>query len=454
MRNKTFHIHQGDTRRQIVIVGAGFGGLEAARALKYAPVHVTVIDQTNHHVFQPLLYQVATAELSPADISAPIRSVLRHQRNAEVLMGEVTGIDLVRRVVEVGSNSVPYDELVLAAGAGLSYFGHDEWARHAPGLKTTSDATAIRQRILLAFEAAEMARDPHIQRALMTFVVVGGGPTGVELAGAIAELARKALRADFRHIDPASAQVVLVEAQERILPTFSPRLARHAARMLAQLGVTVRTLASVEQVDAHGVVIGGEQLAAQTVIWAAGVHASPAGDWLGAATDRAGRVLVNGDLSVPNHPEIFVIGDTASAQQDGHPLPGVAAVAKQEGSYVARVIAARATDSPLPQPFRYHDRGSLATIGRAYAVGAFGRVEMSGLPAWCVWAGVHLTYLIGFRNRTVVLFQWLWLYLTFQRGARLLIPALSADSTATPLVNIPTPTIGVEALREPSRRSA
>jgi len=288
----------------------------------------------------------------------------------------------------------------------------------------------------------------------MTFVVVGGGPTGVELAGAIAELARKALRADFRHIDPASAQVVLVEAQERILPAFSPRLAQSAERMLAQLGVTVRTSAPVEHVDARGVVIDGGQLAAQTVIWAAGVQASPAGTWLGAATDRAGRVLVNSDLSVPKHPEIFVIGDTASAQQGGHRLPGVAAVAKQEGSYVAQVIEARATGSPPPQPFHYHDRGSLATIGRAYAVGAFGRVEMSGLPAWFVWAGVHLTYLIGFRNRAVVLFQWLWLYLTFQRGARLLIPAVSADSTTTPLVKVPAPTTGVEAVREPGRRSA
>jgi NADH dehydrogenase len=454
MRNETLHLHQGGAYRRIVIVGAGFGGLEAARALKHARVEVTVIDQTNHHVFQPLLYQVATAELSPADISAPIRSVLRHQRNAEVLMGEVTGIDLAQRVVEVGRHTIPYDELVLATGAGQSYFGHDEWARYAPGLKTTSDATAIRQRILLAFEAAEMERDPRAQRALMTFVVVGGGPTGVELAGAIAELARKALRADFRHIDPASAQVVLVEAQERILPGFSPRLAQSAERMLVQLGVTVRTSAPVEHVDAHGVVIGGGQLAAQTVIWAAGVQASPAGAWLGAATDRAGRVLVKSDLSVPKHPEIFVIGDTASAQQGSHPLPGVAAVAKQEGSYVARVIEARAAGSPPPQPFHYHDRGSLATVGRAYAVGAFGRVEMSGLPAWCVWAGVHLSYLIGFRNRAVVLFQWLWLYLTFQRGARLLIPTESAASTRAPLAKVPAPTTGVEALREPGRRSA
>ena len=443
-----------DMRPRLVIVGAGFGGLEAARALHDAPVRLTVIDQTNHHVFQPLLYQVATAELSPADISAPIRGVLRHQRNAEVLLGTVTGIDVARRVVEIGRHEVPYDLLVLATGAGQSYFGHEEWARYAPGLKTTGDATAIRQRILLAFEAAEMERDPEAQRALMTFVVVGGGPTGVELAGAIAELARKALRANFRHIDPASAQIILVEALDRILPSFAPRLAQRAAHMLGRLGVTVRTSAPVERVDAGGVVIGGERLAARTVIWAAGVHASPAGAWLGAATDRAGRVLVGSDLSVPDRPEIFVVGDTARAQQDGHPLPGVAAVAKQEGRYVARVIAARATGSPPPRPFRYHDRGSLATIGRTYAVGTLGHVELSGLPAWLAWAGVHLAYLIGFRNRVLVLFQWLWLYLTFQRGARLLISAAPTEPTLASLVSAAVPVASITARREPIRESA
>lgn len=454
MHNRKVFDHQNSTRPRIVIVGAGFGGLEAARALRHAPVQVTVIDQTNHHVFQPLLYQVATAELSPADISAPIRSVLRHQRNAEVLLGTVTGIDVARRVVQVGRHETPYDTLVVATGAGQSYFGHQEWARYAPGLKTIDDATAIRQGILLAFEAAEMERDPDAQRALMTFVVVGGGPTGVELAGAIAELARNALRADFRHIDPASAQVVLVEALDRILPTFSPRLAQRAARMLARLGVTVRTLAPVEQVDDDGVVIAGHRLPARTVIWAAGVHASSAGAWLGATTDRAGRVVVGSDLSVPDHPETFVIGDTASAQQDGKPLPGVAAVAKQQGRYVARVIAARATGSPRPRPFRYHDRGSLATIGRTYAVGAFGGIELSGLPAWLVWAGVHLSYLIGFRNRALVLFQWWWLYLTFQRGARLLLSAVPADLLTPPLIGASVSNSRLEAVPESNRRSA
>lgn len=441
MRSQHVEDRQGDTRPRVIIVGAGFGGLEAARALKDAPVRVTLIDQTSHHVFQPLLYQVATAELSPADISAPIRSVLRRQRNVEVLLGKVTGVDLARRVVEIGSHETPYDTLVLATGAGQSYFGHEEWARYAPGLKTTGDATAIRQRILLAFELAEMERDPEAQRALMTFVIVGGGPTGAELAGAIAELARKALRADFRHIDPASAQVVLVEAQERILPTFSPRLARRAQHELDRLGVKVCLRAPVERVDAGGVVIDGERLAARTVIWAAGVRASPAGDWLGAVTDRAGRVQTASDLSIPDHPDIFVIGDTAHVQQDGRPLPGVAAVAKQEGRYVARVIAARAIRSRQPRPFRFHDRGSLATIGRAYAVGAFGHIEMSGPLAWLVWAGVHLAYLIGFRNRALVLFQWCWLYLTFQRGARLLVAPESADLTPS----LPTDTYAAVA---------
>lgn len=423
----------GGAYPHVVIVGGGFGGLEAVRRLKHEPVQVTVIDRTNHHVFQPLLYQVATAALSPADISAPIRAVLRHQSNAEVLMGEVTGIDINRHIVFIGRHAVPYDILVLATGAGQSYFGHEDWARFAPGLKTTADATAIRRHILLAFEQAEMEHYPRRRSTLMTFVVVGGGPTGVELAGAIAELARKALRADFRHIDSAYARVVLVEAQERILPTFSARLAGRAEQMLGRLGVTVRTSAPVERVDADGVVLGGgERLAAETVIWAAGVHASPVGQWLGpsAATDRAGRVLVASDLTVPRHPEIFVIGDTASVQQDGRPLPSVAPVAKQEGRYTARVIAARARGSQSPAAFRYHDRGSLATIGRTYAVGTLGRRELSGLPAWLVWAGVHLAYLIGFRNRALVLFQWLWLYLTFQRGARLIIAAPSNPGMA------------------------
>lgn len=404
----------------VVIVGAGFGGLEAARALANAPVRVTVIDRANHHLFQPLLYQVATAELSPADISAPIRSVLRGQRNTEVLLEDVTGVDVAGRRVLMGEHSLTYDYLVLATGAGQSYFGHDEWAKFAPGLKTTSDATWIRRKILLAFEEAEMEPDPEKRNALMTFVIVGGGPTGVEMAGALAELAHKALVRDFRHIDPTCARVVLVEALDRILPPFPEDLARKAHCELQRLGVRVRTHSPVEAMDERGVVIAGERLDARTVIWTGGVKASPAGAWIGVQTDKAGRAIVEQDLSAPGHPEIFVIGDTASAKQDGKPLPGVAPVAMQEGRFVARVIAARARREAAPAAFRYHDKGYLATVGRTYAVGYVGKLQFSGLLAWFVWAGVHIAYLIGFRNRVLVLAQWAWLHLTYQRGARLI----------------------------------
>lgn len=407
---------------RVVIVGAGFGGLEAAQGLDAAPVHVTVIDRNNHHLFQPLLYQVATAALSPADISAPIRAVLRHQHNTEVLLAEVTGVDTGNRRVLMGDRSCPYDYLVLAPGSGQSYFGHDEWARFAPGLKTISDATFIRRKILTGFEAAEMEPDPERRSALLTFVIVGGGPTGVELAGAVAELAHKALISDFRHINPASARVVLVEAMDRILPTFPEPLARKAHCELQRLGVRVRTHAPVEVVDENGVTIAGERLETKTVVWAAGVKASPAGKWVGAETDKAGRALVSEDLTVPGHPEIFVIGDSASAKQDGKPLPGVAPVAMQEGHFVAKVIRSRVADEAPPAAFRYFDKGYLATVGRTYAVGYMGRFQFSGLLAWLVWAFVHITYLIGFRNRVLVMMQWTWLYLTFQRGARLIPP--------------------------------
>lgn len=407
---------------QVVIVGAGFGGLEAARGLADAPVRVTVVDRTNHHLFQPLLYQVATAELSPADISAPIRSILRRQRNTQVLMEDVTGVDVDRHRMLMGEKSLPYDYLVLATGAGQSYFGHDDWARFAPGLKTVSDATWIRRKILLAFEEAEMEHDPEKRRALMTFVIVGGGPTGVELAGAVAELANKALIRDFRHIDPGSARIILVEAMDRILPPFPEDLARKAHCELQRLGVRVRTHAPVEDMDERGVVIAGERLEARTVIWTGGVKASPAGTWIGADTDRAGRVPVEKDLTAPGHPDIFVIGDTASAKQDGKSLPGVAPVAMQQGRFVARVIAARVRGEAPPSVFRYFDKGYLATVGRMYAVGYIGKLQLSGLLAWFVWAGVHIAYLVGFRNRILVMAQWAWLHLTFQRGARL-IPA-------------------------------
>jgi NADH:quinone reductase (non-electrogenic) len=411
---------------RVIVVGAGFGGLDAVRHLARVPVRVTVVDRNNHHLFQPLLYQVATAELSPADISAPIRGVLRHQRNAEVLLAEVIGVDANARTVRIRERTdgeereLGYDYLVIATGAGQSYFGHDEWAEFAPGLKSIPDATAIRRRILLAFEEAEMERDAERQRALLTFIVVGGGPTGVEMAGAIAELAHKALARDFRHIDPASARILLVEAMGRILPAFPESLAKAAQGALHRLGVRVRTNAPVEGVEAGGARIAGEYVPARTVIWAAGVKASPAGQWLGAETDRAGRVKVGADLTAPGHPEVFVIGDTASAMQDGKPLPGVAPVAMQQGRYAAKVIAARIAGRPPPGAFRYFDRGYLATVGRNYAVGHIGRLRFTGLLGFFIWAGVHIAYLIGFRNRVLVMLQWAWAYVTAQRGARLI----------------------------------
>jgi len=442
---------QAEQRPRVVIVGAGFGGLQAARALAHTQAQVTVIDRNNHHLFQPLLYQVATADLSPADISAPIRVVLRHQQNAQVLLAEVTGVDTAQQRVILrdtageateaaggdaagGERRIPYDYLVLATGAGQSYFGHDEWAEYAPGLKSIPDATALRRRILLAFEAAEMEPDPEQVRALLTFVIVGGGPTGVELSGAIADLARKSIVKDFRHINAASARIVLVEAMPRIFGAFPEPLARKAERELRRLGVEVRVGHAVERVDADGVVINGKRLAARTVIWAAGVQASPAGRWLGAETDRAGRVLVGPDLRVPNHANIFVIGDTASAKdQQGKPLAGVAPVAMQEGRYVGRLIAAtvRGEPEPQPQPFRYLDKGYLATVGRNFAIGTFGRLQLSGFLAWLVWSGVHILYLIGFRNRLLVMTQWAWAYLTEQHGARLITqPDQSLTTTA------------------------
>ncbi len=413
----------------VVIVGGGFAGLRAARGLRDAPVHVTLIDRRNHHLFQPLLYQVATAELSPADIATPIRGVLRHQRNADVLLAEVTDVDVAARQVRVrsragaGDGVVPYDYLIIATGAGQSYFGHDEWARFAPSLKSLDDATALRRKILLSFEAAEQESDPERRRALLTFVIVGGGPTGVEMAGAIAELAHKAIKRDFRHIDPTHTRIVLIEATPHLLGAFPDALGEDAQRQLKRMGVEVRTSAPVKSVDERGVTIDGEDLPAHTIIWAAGVQASPAGKWLGVTTDRAGRVPVEADLTVPGHPEIFVLGDTAGAKQEGKPLPGVAPVALQEGAYAARVIEARVRGESTPGPFRYFDKGTLATVGRTYAVGHIWRLNFTGLLGWLIWAGVHILYLIGFRNRAIVMFQWAWAYLTWQRGARLITMA-------------------------------
>jgi NADH dehydrogenase FAD-containing subunit len=406
---------------RVVIVGAGFGGLAAASALNGADVQVTVIDRRNYHLFQPLLYQVATAALSPAAIAQPIRSILKRQRNAAVLLGRVTGIDTGARAVLIGERRIPYDYLIVATGARHAYFGHDEWEPFAPGLKKIEDATAIRARILLAFEQAESATDPALRRALLTFAIVGGGPTGVELAGAIAELARQALVAEFRAIDPRATRVVLIEAGPRLLPAFPERLSRVARSALERLGVEVRLGAAVTACDGAGVALGDERLAARCILWAAGVAASPAARWLGAERDRAGRVKVGRDLSVPGHPEIFVIGDSALATDaHGHPLPGIAPAAKQAGHYVARLIRARVTGRPAPAPFRYRHLGNLATIGRKAAVADFGRLRLSGRLAWLLWGLVHIYFLIGFRNRLVVSLDWLWAYLTFQRGARLI----------------------------------
>ncbi len=414
---------------RVVIVGAGFGGLNAARALHDAPVEVTVIDRNNHHLFQPLLYQVATGVLSPAEISAPIRSVLSKQKNAEVLMGEVTGVDTQAQRVLLHDQSVPYDYLILATGARDSYFGHNDWAAFAPGLKSIVQATTIRRKILLAFEMAERETDPEKRKALLTFVLVGAGPTGVEMAGAIGGLAHKTLVSDFRHINPKEARIVLVEALPRILLPFDERLAKKAHRALNRLGIEVRTSSPVEAIDSEGVVIAGERIPAKTVIWTAGVAASPAGQWLGAETDRGGRIKVDSDASVPRHPNIFVIGDTASFTQDGKPLPGVAQVAIQQGQYSASVIADRVAGKPHPETFRYVDKGNMAVVGRFYGIVAIGKLRMAGLVAWFMWLVLHLMFLIGFRNRLVVGFQWLVYFTTFQRGARL----ITFDDTSRPM---------------------
>jgi NADH dehydrogenase len=407
-------------RKQVVIVGAGFGGLSAAKALGNTQFDVTIIDQHNYHLFQPLLYQVATAGLSPSDIASPIRSILSRQANTRMVLARVSGIDTARREVVAEGQRFPYDDLILATGAQHAYFGHDEWAAFAPGLKTIDDATYIRRRILLAFEKAETEPDEAERARLMTFVIVGGGATGVEMAGAIAELANRALAKDFRSIDPRSARIILVEAAPRLLGAFDGSLSAAAKRSLEQLGVEVRLGAAVTALDEIGVSLDAECIEARTVIWAAGVRASAAGRWLAAEVDRAGRVKVGPDLSVPGHPEIFVIGDTAAAiAADGKPLPGVAPVAKQQGEYVARLLFAREQGKSLP-PFRYRDFGSLATIGRKRAVIQMGRLKLQGFIAWVIWCVAHIYFLIGFRNRFVVALNWLWNYVTFQRGTRLI----------------------------------
>ena len=409
------------TKPRIVIVGAGFGGLAVAQSFRHADADITLIDRQNHHLFQPLLYQVATAGLSPADIAWPVRYLMRRQPNTRVLMGEIRAVDPVRKVVTLDAGPIAYDCLVLATGATHGYFGRDEWARYAPGLKTLDDATAMRRRLLLAFERAEMTSNPEENARLLTIVIVGGGPTGVELAGAVAELARRALARDFRSIDPRRTRVILVEAGPRLLANFPASLSRYTGRALEQLGVEVRLGQAVTHCDADGVRIGDETLRAGTVIWAAGVAASPPARWLGVAADRAGRVPVTPQLRAPGLEDVWVIGDAALAKNpDGAPQPGIAPVAKQQGRYVARAIAARIEGRAPPPPFEYRDRGLLATIGRKSAVIAWGRLRLRGWIAWWIWGAAHVYFLVSLRNRVIVVTQWLWSYVFFERGARLI----------------------------------
>jgi len=403
-----------------VILGGGFGGLAAAKALAGAPVRVVLLDRRNHHLFQPLLYQVATAGLSPAEIASPIRRILRGQENATVLLAEATAVDPERKRVRLTDGEVEYDRLIVATGATHSYLGHDEWARFAPGLKTLDDALEIRRRVLLAFEAAEREPDALKRRQWLTFVVIGGGPTGVEMAGAFAEIARQALPGDFRRIDPRTARVILVEAGPRILSAYPPDLSLKAARQLEALGVQVWTGAGVTELDAEGARMGQDRVAARTVVWAAGVQASEIARTLGAPLDRAGRVKVAPDLSVPGRSDVFVIGDLAAIEHEGRPVPGVAPAAMQMGAQAAQNIVRGLRGEPL-RAFRYRDKGSLATIGRSRAVAVFGALKLSGFLAWAAWLGIHIFFLIGFRNRFVVLFTWTWAYFTYQRSARLIL---------------------------------
>lgn len=406
---------------RVVIVGAGFGGLSCAAALARTPVQVTLIDSHNYHLFQPLLYQVATASLSPGDIATTVRSLFRDYFNVRVLLGTVTGVNTAKQEVMVGAQRIPYDYLVLATGATHSYFGREDWAPYAPGLKRIEDATEIRRRMLSAFERAEATDDPVERQSLLTFLIVGGGPTGVELSGAIAELARYGMEKEFRHFDPASARVMLVQAAPRILPTFPEKLSETAKVSLEKLGVEVVLNGRVEHIDEEGVVVSGKRISARTVLWAAGVVASPAARWLGAEADSAGRLKVSPDLSVAGQPEVFAIGDTAlSAAWEGKAVPGLAPAAKQGGAYVAAVIRARVLGRAKPPPFTYKHLGSLATIGRKAAVADFGWLRLSGAPAWWLWGAVHVAFLVGMRNRISVLFDWFWAYLTFKGGTRLI----------------------------------
>jgi NADH dehydrogenase FAD-containing subunit len=431
-----------DQLPHVVIVGAGFAGLSAAKALCTTPVKITVIDRQNYHLFQPLLYQVATAALSPADIAWPIRSMLRHQRNACVVLGKVSGIDASAKIVHLSEGEpIAYDYLVIGTGARHSYFGRNDWEQYAPGIKNIADATALRQKILLAFERAEVEKDPAERERLLTFVIIGGGPTGVEMAGAIAELARHSIAKDFNNISPDCTQIHLIEAGDRILAQFAPELSAVATRNLEQMGVKVQTKVRVEQVTESGIQAENLQIGSRTVIWAAGVKASPAADWLGVPADRTGRVVVNEFLNIPNDPDIYVVGDTAAYTPDGEtrPLPGVAPVAKQMGAFAGQHIAARVRNKArlAAQKFCYRNLGSMATIGRNNAIADFGYVRLQGFVGWWVWGLAHIYFLISLKNRVVVSLNWLWQYLTWQRGARLITmdPAprpVAAAATADP----------------------
>jgi NADH:ubiquinone reductase (H+-translocating) len=413
-------------RPHVVIVGGGFGGLATAKALRNVAAYVTLIDRSNHHLFQPLLYQVATGVLTPGQIGSPIRNILRNQRNTTVILGNVARLDAQRKCVVVDGSDrsdvpISYDFLVLATGVNHSYFGHDEFAQYAPGLKTLADAVAIRNKILQAFEQAEAEEDPSRHRDLLTFVLVGAGPTGVEMAAAIAVLIRDSLKSEFRRIELGSARIILLDMAPRVLESFSERLSTAARRRLELLGVEVRLGHAVEKIDADGIIVAGERIPSQTVIWTAGVAPSPAGKWLDVPTDRAGRVRVQADLSVPGHPEIFVIGDTASLDQDGRSLPGVAQVAIQQGRYAARLINRRITGRPAPTPFRYLDKGSLAVVGKGFALLQSGKIQIAGFVAWLAWAEVHLQFLAQSSLRLSVFVQWVWTYITGQRGSRLIV---------------------------------
>ncbi len=423
---------------RVVIVGAGFGGMACAQALRHTPVSITLIDQHNYHLFQPLLYQVATTGLSPGDIATPIRALLRDQANARVLLGEVTGVDPAGRSVLIGERRIPYDYLVIATGASHSYFGRDDWGPHAPGLKRIEDATEIRSRLLLAFERAEAAEDPAERAALMTFLIVGAGPTGVELAGALAELARYGMQKEFRELDPASARVLLVQSGPRILPAFPEELSARAETALRRLGVEVLTNSRVEEIDEGGVRVSGTRIVARSVFWAAGVVASPAARWLGTASDRSGRVTVDPDLSVPGLVNVFAAGDTAASNAwNGQPVPGLGPAAKQAGHYVARVIRARVAGRADPAPFRYRHLGSLATIGRKAAVADFGFVRLSGTLAWWLWGLVHVFFLAGVRNRISVMLDWAWAYVTYRSSTRLITGAVAAAAPQPAMASQP-----------------